>query len=171
MEPERWADVANYPGYRVSTLGRVQSKRHRNGMPAADWRDLAPVPDGHGYPQVRLSNADGPRWHFVSRLVLAAFERAPVAGEVARHVLVNDPSDCRLTNLAWGTQAENCRDKERHGTDQRGERASGRHARLTRLFASVFSPGRLCRRNGPGNQIPRPESNSSGCPRAFGGSP
>lgn len=141
--PELWKEIDGYPGYRVSTTGRVQSKRHRNGLPARDWRDLSFVPDGMGYPQVRLSNGDGPKWHFVSRLVLAAFVGpCPTESHVARHFLNPDPWDNRAENLRWGTQAENCADKVLHGTDQRGERHWRRlHQKRHRSGLDAPAPG------------------------------
>lgn len=121
---EIWKAVPESIGerYRVSNLGRVQSRRGRNGMPAAAWRDLTPVLDSKGYPQVRLSGPRGPKWWFVSRLVLTVFVGEPGPGIVARHVLTNNPLDSRLANLAWGSQAQNCADKIVHGTHQVGDR-------------------------------------------------
>lgn len=136
--PEVWGLVPDWPGYRVSTTGRVQTKRHRNGMPAQDWRDLTPVPDGMGYPQVRLyRNGDKPRWFFVSRLVLTVHVGPPPFPEaVARHIHNRDPWDNRAENLAWGTQADNCADKVRHGTDQSG----ARHWRAIRARNGAHNP-------------------------------
>lgn len=128
---EIWKEIEGYPGYRVSTLGRVQTKRHKNGLPAPNWRDMTPVLDGHGYPQVRLyRHGDAPRWFFVSRLVLLTFVgEPPTSSHVARHVTDPDPCNCHLENLAWGTQSQNCRDKETHGTAQKLE--SHPRAKLT----------------------------------------
>lgn len=130
---EAWVDVAGYPGYRVSNRGVVQTKRHKNGLPAPEWRDMKPVPDGQGYPQVRLYRAgEKPRWFFVSTLVLEAFDGPrPFPEAVARHFFNNDPWDNRIENLRWGTQSANCRDKERHGTAQTG----ARHPRWGSRFA------------------------------------
>lgn len=123
MSDERFAPVADWPGYRVSTAGRVQTQRHRNGLPSDTWRDLTPVPDGQGYPQVRLYRAgQKPKWMFVSRLVLMAFVGPPPTPDAkARHVNDPDPMNNHVDNLAWGTQTENCADKERHGTAQKGD--------------------------------------------------
>lgn len=123
QQAEEWRDVIGWPGYRVSNLGSVQTKRHRNGLPADTWRNLKPGRDGRGYPQVRLYRAGSrPRWRHVHILVLEAFAGPRPNGSVARHVLTNDPADCRFVNLAWGTQVENMADKFTHGTAQTADR-------------------------------------------------
>ncbi len=133
---ERWRPVAGHDGYRVSDVGRVQSRRHRNGLPATDWRDLKPAYDGRGYPQVRLyRTGDRPHWVHVHLLVLAAFRGPCPAGMVARHVISNDPADCRLANLRWGTQSQNMADKWRHGTAQTADK---RRSYLTRAEAAAL---------------------------------
>lgn len=136
---EKWKEVYGYPNYRVSNFGRVQSRRHRNGLASAEWRDLKPVPDGQGYPQVRLYRpGDKPRWHFVSVLVLLHFVGPrPTPKHVARHFLSRDPNDNRAENLRWGTQADNCADKLAHGTDQSGER----HWRALKRHQSPLDSG------------------------------
>lgn len=119
--PEQWADVPGFADYQVSDWGRVRSRRHRNGLPAPDWRVLNPAKNARGYPQVCLRRADGPaRWVEVHKLVLEVFAGPCPAGHVCRH-LDGDPGNNRLGNLAYGTQADNCRDKDRHGTAQRGD--------------------------------------------------
>jgi hypothetical protein len=119
---ERWRLVPGYPSYRVSDLGRVQSRRGRNGMlmPDGQWYMMKPMIDGHGYEQVRLirgrrGKGDVKRFG-VHQLVLLAFVGPCPAGQVVRHVLTNDPRDNQLENLAYGTTKENHADKWRHGT-------------------------------------------------------
>jgi hypothetical protein len=134
---ELWSEIIGWPGYRVSDGGRVQSKRHKNGMPADEWRDLSPVIDGKGYPQVRLYRSGSrPTWFHVARLVLIAFVGpAPFPEAVTRHKLNNNPLDSRAVNLEWGTQAENCQDKARHGTAQTG----ARHPRWGHRFCTTVA--------------------------------
>jgi hypothetical protein len=121
MSRADWRPVPGYPGYAVSLYGAVASRRHRNGLPAKSWRLLTPVRDGKGYPCYRLSRpGHKPKWFGAHQLVMLAFVGPPGPGQVVRHVLTNDPWDCRLENLAYGTQAENCADKAAHGTYQAG---------------------------------------------------
>lgn len=117
-----WRPVPNFPGYKVSTRGLVAAKRHRNGAPAKDWRVLNPAPNKNGYPQVHLVGPAGKRWVEVHRLVWEVFMGPVPPGMVVRHANDPDPMNNELGNLAVGTQGENCRDKERHGTAQKGEK-------------------------------------------------
>jgi hypothetical protein len=109
-EPERWADVPGYPGYRINTLGEITGKRSdtRSGLRAEAGEQ--------GHLRVRLYRDDSPRGGdrlLIHRLVLEAFVRSG-PGEQARH-LNGDASDNRLSNLRWGTQSDNWRDRLEHG--------------------------------------------------------
>jgi len=114
----RWREVPGFPHYRVSDLGVIQSKRHRNGSPSKTWRTMKAAQNSAGYRQVRLCGPDRKRWVELHRLVWEVFNGPIPAGHVVRHAENPDPTDCRLANLACGTQADNCKDKGRHGTAQ-----------------------------------------------------
>ncbi len=66
----------------------------------------------------------------VSRLLLEAFVRPARAGEQALHADDNPASNC-LSNLRWGTGADNAADAKRNGRTACGERVQ--HAKLTRV--------------------------------------
>lgn len=124
---ERWLTIPGLPLYEVSDEGRVRSRMPlgRATRPVDIPRLLKPIAVHHGYRVVRLRRpGEGYRNHYVHRLVLECFEGAPEAGQVTRH-LDGDTSRNLLSNLSWGTQAENNLDKLTHGTQQRGERAGG----------------------------------------------
>lgn len=111
---ERWRPVVGYEGgYEVSDLGRVRSldrvtDRGRN------WRGriMTPTAMPSGYLTVTLWRDGVQRSALVHRLVLTAFV-GPSDSEV-RH-LHGDPSDNRLSELAWGTHSENQFDQVAHG--------------------------------------------------------
>lgn len=111
MAPERWLPVTDWPGYEVSDLGRVRSWKGGQTSP----RLLRAHACRRGYHRVQLCCRSQRRTMLVHRLVLMAFVGASPEGHECRH-LNGDPSDNRLANLAWGTSAENERDKRSHGT-------------------------------------------------------
>lgn len=114
----RYADVPGFPGYRVGDDGSVWTCRRHGGN--GNWERLSAKPGSVGYPKVSLSR-DGKPHHFnTHRLVLLAFCGPPSKGQVGRH-LNGVPTDCRLSNLAWGSRHENEADKVRHGTKLEGE--------------------------------------------------
>lgn len=106
---ERWAPVAGYEArYEVSTDGRVRS--------LGPWgtRELKPTPHPRwGHMFVSLSQHGVVTRVGVHRLVARAFF-GDAAGPLVRH-LNGVPSDNRLSNLAYGTWAENNKDTVRHG--------------------------------------------------------
>lgn len=56
----------------------------------------------------------------VARLVLTLFRRPPQPGEIARH-LDDDRTNNALSNLEWGFDIDNARDKADNGNQPRGE--------------------------------------------------
>ncbi|RYF12778.1 MAG: hypothetical protein EOO40_00440 [Deltaproteobacteria bacterium] len=83
-----------------------------------------------GYPSVSLYSQRSKKTHFVHRLVARAFLSMPAGIDKPqiRH-LDGDKLNCQLSNLVFGTQLQNQRDRLAHGTHNRGER-SGK-AKLT----------------------------------------
>lgn len=103
---ETWLPIPGHEGaYEVSDLGRVKSLRH------SEPRLMACTPcKVSGYP---TTNIAGKTWR-VHRLVLLAFVGPRPAGLVSRHrddVKTNNA----LTNLVYGTQAENNGDTVANG--------------------------------------------------------
>lgn len=114
-----WKPIPGYEGrYDVSDDGRVRSY-WRQPWRSTPQRELKQRMDtGGGYPTVQLGRAKTFRVH---RLVLEAFVGPRPPGMGARH-LNGNPADCRLSNLAWGTQAENMADSVQHKTSPKGTR-------------------------------------------------
>lgn len=111
---EKWRDVPGHEGlYEVSTEGRVRSTRRRGTSGKLLARKRA---KRGGYLTVSLLRNCEQTTRPVHSLVLEAFAGPRPTGAEIRH-LDGDPSNARLSNLAYGTHSENVRDKRKHGTD------------------------------------------------------
>jgi hypothetical protein len=124
---ERWKPVCGYEGkYEVSDLGRVRSfvlptsrRDRRRSVPKL----LKPSPSSNGYLTVVFCKDGQKRGYSVHILVLTAFVGPPPEGMEAAHQ-DGVRSNCKLSNLAWKTHADNLADKALHGTRQVGEQGS-----------------------------------------------
>lgn len=119
MKAEEWKDITGFEGrYQVSNEGQVRRLAHI--VSRSDNRPLPlkamtlnPTPDKHGYLAMMLP---GGRRHYVHRLVAQEFLDNPQSHPMVLHWDGN-PLNNHVENLRWGTQSENMRDRERHGTD------------------------------------------------------
>lgn len=110
MTAEEWRPVDGFDGYMVSSLGRVISYRQtRSG------HVMAQAIDNYGYPTVSLTRNGKYRPYRVHGLVARAFHGPRPDGKEARH-LNGVKTDCRASNLQWGTHRQNMRDMLGHGT-------------------------------------------------------
>jgi hypothetical protein len=119
--PERWLPAVGYEGYyEVSDLGRVRSLdrvvvTRGRGTRVSPGRilKLGTYKDGHKH--VTFSVEGQTHTFTVHSVVLAAFVGPRPDGLEIRH-LNGIPDDNSLTNLVYGTAAENAADRdERHG--------------------------------------------------------
>jgi hypothetical protein len=128
---EEWRD-APYPGYRVSSLGRVMG---------VTGSLMAGVRLPSGYLQVTITSNRSPTGKqlkaYVHQMVCLAFHGPRPKGLEVRH-LDGDNSNNRADNLCWGTRAENNEDKRQHGTISgwRTERETYGQTRVTKELAS-----------------------------------
>jgi hypothetical protein len=132
----RWITVSEFPWYEVSDDGLVRSKhrlrRTKNGQ-LRSYKSvlLAPSKNGpYGHLAVTLRSESGDRRCYVHRLVLAAFVGPCPDNQEVRH-LDGRAGNNRLSNLAYGTPAQNSADKLLHGTARLGE--SHQQAKLSSL--------------------------------------
>ena len=101
--------IPNFEGYEIDTDGNVFSfQRYKEG------RQMKTNPGNHGYPVVALLKDGKMNWKLVHRLVLETFVSECPENMEARHI-DGVRTNCKLSNLAWGTHEENDKDKVRHG--------------------------------------------------------
>lgn len=120
-----YRDVPGWPGYRVGSDGSLWSKRLSGGRESRSWRQCSGSPDKDGYLKFILCRNGTRKDVRIHNLILNVFRGSCPPGHVGAHDNGNK-TDNRLGNLFWKTQAENIADKLRHGTAQRGDRASRR---------------------------------------------
>lgn len=126
---EEWREVSGFPGYHVSSMGRVRGKRLSVLQPhtAGQGKYLMVtlfnrLKDRTGCP---LPNAAGlalRRHAYVHHLVTETFHGPRPASDVEAAHLNGVNTDNRAINLKWATRAENNSHKETHGTSLHGER-------------------------------------------------
>lgn len=116
---EEWRSIRGHENrYEVSSQGRVRSLtrliEYVDGRSfVREGQILTPVLNGKPYYYVTLGRGDR---RYVHQLVLEAFAGPRPLDAVARH-LDGDPLHNASSNLAWGTQSENMRDRQEHGRD------------------------------------------------------
>jgi hypothetical protein len=128
---ERWKDVAGFPNYQISNLGRVLSKERvelydvkgstRKRVRRA--KILRWSFNTHGYPSVELwdGGTKGSRL-LIHRLVALAFIGPPPVGRDWVLHRDDNPLNCYVKNLRWGTPLDNTNDRNLNGNTVRGER-------------------------------------------------
>ena len=130
IEPDRppqligevWKAVPEWFGLQVSNLGRVWRPAYYNAR-GVFWPAKLRKPNymkDAGY-CTTISSNNVSKVSAVSRLMLTAFDRPPVEGEVARHLDDNNRRNV-LENLAWGFPKDNSADAVRNNRSPRGER-------------------------------------------------
>jgi len=114
--PEEWRPVVGYEGlYEVSDQGRVKSLPRTTGRRSPEYVLTPKLHDSKKlYLDVHLRDAAGrPHTRKVHHLVAEAFIGPRPPGQIVRHGL-GGPSDNRLANLRYGTQAQNRADIALH---------------------------------------------------------
>lgn len=138
--PEVWKPIPDFPGYEVSDLGNVRSldrwpaykdgrRRFLQGTtlkPGLWWGKTGRVIKKRGKSArrtVAIRNSSGRKVTCrVARLVLLAHVGPPpFPGADCRHLDDNSLND-QVSNLAWGTRADNADDKRRNGNSPSGEK-------------------------------------------------
>lgn len=114
---ESWKKIPGFSRYEVSTLGRVRSKTA--GEPKIMKRRLGTG----GYVRVTMQSDRGKKISAPVHMLVARTFLGPADRRIVLHK-DGDETNCALSNLKYGTQKDNLKDKHRHGTSQRGARNS-----------------------------------------------
>lgn len=109
---EQWKDVPEFPGYRVSNLGRVQG---------VSGRVLRPCITSNGYVQYIFCREDGKYPKRGHRLVAEAFIPNPLSLPIVHHIN-HERQDNRAENLMWCTCSQNLRFAVEEGRPVGGSR-------------------------------------------------
>lgn len=108
----RWLPIFGYEdNYKISSDGKQIVSTARRGTYGG--LRLQHVNRG-GYLGIHLFKNGKPRWHSVHSLVLATFVGVRPEGMETRH-LDGDQKNNDISNLKYGTTAENTQDRTKHG--------------------------------------------------------
>lgn len=135
LEQELWKEIPGWEGfYSASTFGQIKSLERTIHEARKDgWKPkyyvikekiLKPFEDNIGRLRVSLSVKSKIKYRFVHSLVLLAFKGVRPLGYECCHVDGN-PGNNHLSNLYYGTRAENIADAKRHGTFPIGSQRPG----------------------------------------------
>lgn len=129
------APIIGFPGYIIGDDGSVWSLWRACGdgggqvISSIPRRRKLKMPKPESkikrYPQVGLKLNGKTNWKSIHLLVITTFKGPKPESRMECRHLDGNRFNFNLSNLIWGTKAENQQDKERHGTCQRG-RANGR---------------------------------------------
>lgn len=117
---ELWRPIVGWPGYEISSLGRVRSlARLDTAGQRIRERILQPRLHSGGYLRVQLCSGKSKDF-FIHRLVLETFVGPCPPGKEGCHNDGNRKNNT-IANLRWDTRLENIRDKRKHGTQPMGK--------------------------------------------------
>lgn len=117
-----YKDIPGFPGYKAGDDGSIWSFRKPDGSLGENFHQINGGIDTKGYRYVILSNSGKTFARRVHRLILETFVGPCPAGMIGCHAPDPDRQNNRLSNLRWGTYADNYFDAEAHGFTNRGSR-------------------------------------------------
>ena len=140
----KFKDIPGWEGiYQIAKDGTVRRVgKHSQKKPLKHWLRC-------GYPAVTFVHLKRRRNYQIHTLVLMAWKRLPLLGEEVRH-LDNNPLNCHIDNLEWGTSKENTNDMikaNRHGRQRACRNSCGEEfssiANAARHYGVAYATVRL----------------------------
>lgn len=107
LTDETWLAVVGFPGYEVSSFGRIRSYFRRGSKtPQSTPNLLSAAPQTGGYPFVQMRRGSVRKGRTVHSFVMEAFVGSCPVGQLVCHEDGNF-WNCRLDNLRYDTQRSN----------------------------------------------------------------
>jgi hypothetical protein len=110
---ETFTDIIGFPDYMIGDYGTVYSKKSNRVLKGSMGK-------GRNRPLINLMRDGKSVQHKIHQLVAIHFLPPPGPLDTCVRHLNDDPTDNRVSNLAWGTHADNMRDKVRNGKSGKG---------------------------------------------------
>jgi hypothetical protein len=107
LSPDGWRAIYDFPDYEITEFGRVRNSR--------GWI-LTPSPNSSGYLRVALRRAGKSVQPSIHQLVLQTYVGPRPEGKDHCCHRDGDKLNNHVSNLYWGTAAENSADAIRHGS-------------------------------------------------------
>lgn len=136
---EEWKEIPGFPGYFISSFGRVKTHRGLRKIPT----------NKDGYPVITLTKPGIRKTFRISRLVCAAFHGPPpFEGALVLHFPDDTRTNCHKDNLKWGTQKGNMSTRDyAKGEDHHSSKLSSAEVEeIRRLHAEGEPQHSLARR-------------------------
>lgn len=131
MPIEIWKPVTGFIEYSISNHARVRSEariivRSDGVRYRVAEKILKTTVNADGYPTVKFSRGGETQTAYVHDLVARAFIGEKPEGQEVRH-LDDVKTNCRPSNLAYGSRSENVLDCVRNGTHHFAKRTACKH--------------------------------------------
>lgn len=145
-----WRNHADFPGYEISSDGRVRSLNrwitYRNGVRRSyKGQDLSPTLTRYGYHLININICNVSLKRTAHSLVMETFVGPRPTGFDIRHLDGDKIHNC-VNNLVYGSRSENILDAVQHGTHRQTRKmhCDSGHA-LTEENIYWSKTGRCCR--------------------------
>jgi hypothetical protein len=128
--------VPGFPNYYVSADGQLRGPGRGRRRAIGGGVPMRPAVNTNGHLFVSVRQGGARRKLYLHRAVLMAWVGPCPAGQECRH-LDGDPTNNHVSNLKWGTSAENSQDSVQHGNHHLAKLTEDDVREIRRLFGST----------------------------------